>query len=148
MQAVCPATSPRNSEGAPAHQEVLEAPESRSVPIARRGLRSTRDVKAFGLALAEDVVLGAIAPKVSGAAVSAVGMTLRTMSLELRQAETTKPSPDGGLSLLEGPKIANEEDPEIAALEKLLAALEKLLAERKAARAKVVNETPGTARGV
>lgn len=114
--------------------EVTPAPAAKSVPIASRGIRTTTDVKRVAFALAEDVLNGAVAPKVSGAAVSAMSVGLRTFQLEMRHAENLTPN-GGGIDLLESPKAA---DPVQERRQKLL----KELAELDAASAKAVEHQP------
>jgi len=108
------------------------------MPLARKGLRTTKDIRRFGLAVAEDAILGAVPPKAASVAIGAVSLSLRAAQLEIRYAESFPQDEEGGINLLESPK-RSERDKKIEAMEKELAAL-------KAASDPVVNETPGGAR--
>lgn len=109
--------------GPAGRQEVVDPPPSRSVPIARRGLRTTRDVKTFAFAIAEDVIQGSLAPRLASSAVGAVSAGLRVMQLEMRHKENLQPAQDGSLSLTEGPKALPGVDEEIRFHEKRIAEL-------------------------
>lgn len=105
------------------HQEVIEAPASKSIPLASRGIRSTTDVKRVAFALAEDILNGAVAPKLSSAAVGAMSLGLRAFRLEQRHAESLKPN-GGGIDLLSSPVVGA--DPVADERAKLLSRLAEL----------------------
>lgn len=117
----------RIARGGENHQEVLDAPPSRTYPIASRGLRSTKDVKQFLLAAAEDVILGSMAPRSVSTAVSAISATLRTVQLEMRHAENLQPVKSGGLDLLADPHEKSIADNEKENLQRLIMDAQKRL---------------------
>jgi hypothetical protein len=127
------------SAGLPgAGQEVIEAPPSRAKAVAPKGIRTTTDVKKVAFALAEDLLNGAIAPKVSGGIVSAMSVGLRTFQLEMRHAENLSPN-GNGIDLIASPEA---QDP----VEERKRQLRKELAELEAASGKDVKiDTPAIA---
>lgn len=117
--------------------EIVAAPAPRSNPLASRGIRTTTDVKRVCFALAEDVLNGAVAPKVSSAAIGAIRAGMSTFQLEMRYAEN-QPCPTGGIDLIDSPVP----DQVTEKRQKLLAELAAL----DSASGEVVNETQGGAR--
>ena len=131
-------------DGGGAHgAEVAEAPPSRAAALARRGFRTTTDIKRGALAIAEDVLTGALPPKAATSAVSAFSTALRTFDLEMRHCQNA-PASGHGIDLLESPQPA----PDAAELarhqerQRLLARL----AELDAASGKALAENPAPSR--
>jgi hypothetical protein len=56
--------------------------ESRAAKIASGGIRTTRDVKDLGLAIAEDILSGELSHKVAGPVCRSVTLTIRTAEFE------------------------------------------------------------------
>lgn len=123
----------------PPGQEVAEAPPSRAKALARSGFRTTTDVKRGALAIAEDVLIGALPPKAATSAVSALSTALRTFDLEMRHCQNA-PASGHGIDLLESPQPAP--DPAAEERQRLLVRL----AELDAASGKALGEKPGAAR--
>ena len=63
--------------------------EARSLEIANRGIKSSKDFRDFMSALMSDVISGAVTPNVTNAACNAGGKMLKMVDLEYKYA--TKP---------------------------------------------------------
>jgi hypothetical protein len=82
--------------------------EARSHEIAKRGIRTRRDLTELTCAAIEDVVLGRMDVKQANAAFNGVGKALQSVSLQLRAEEmasnseqsSKKDAGDGSLDLL------------------------------------------------
>lgn len=84
------ATRPRGSAGRQRRPEgPTEPTQSRSLGIATRGIRTSRDFRDFMSALMSDVISGAVTPNVTNAACNAGGKMLKMVDLEYKYA--TKP---------------------------------------------------------
>lgn len=68
---------------------------AQSIALAARGIKTSADCSNFLMALAMDVLSGAITPQVCNSSANAIGKAIRVKELEIKHGTTGDDGPDG-----------------------------------------------------